>query len=179
MDRERLFGKFAFVGAPTPQNPEAIRITDDWAEKNLVKVSIAALPDAAQHGVENVRVHRQVALSFCALLEAWADVGVIDRILRWDGSYVPRYKRGRAPAPGQPPNIAALSAHSWGSAFDINARWNPLGREPAAPGHEGSVWDLVDIAEDLGWVWGGRFRTAPDGMHFEAGPKCVFKGAPQ
>lgn len=166
IDREKLFGKFAFVNAPTRENPEAIRVTDDWVEKNLVKASIEPLPDPAQRGIELVRFHRLVAPSFEALLKAWGDAGLLEHILSWNGSYVPRYKRGRAPGPGEPPNLAYLSAHAWGSAFDINARWNPLGRVPAFAGTEGSVWDLVEIAESLGWAWGGRWRR-PDGMHFE------------
>lgn len=167
LDREKLFGKFAFVGAPTRGNPEAIRITDDWAKENLEKVSISPLPDAAQHGVELVRFHRLVAPAFEALLEAWGDAGLLEHILSWNGSYVPRYKRGRAPRPGEPDNVAYLSAHSWGSAFDINARWNGLGRAPAPLGAPGSVLPLVPIAKSLGWFWGGDFRGRKDPMHFE------------
>lgn len=175
LDREKLFGKFAFSNNPTPENPEGIKLLDDWAVKNLVKVSIAALPDAAQHGVELVQFHRRVAPAFEALLKAWGDAGVLDRILVWNGSYAPRYKRGRAPGPKQPANAAYLSAHSWGSAFDVNARWNGLGHAPAAPGTVGSVWDLVEIAENLGWAWGGRWRV-PDAMHFEATARCLSEG---
>lgn len=174
LDREKLFGKFAFANAPTPENPEAIKLLDDWAAKNLVKVSIAPLPDAAQHGVEIVRFHRLVAPAFEALLKTWGDAGLLERILSWNGSYVPRYKRGRAPGPKQPSNVAFLSAHSWGSAFDVNARWNALGHAPAPAGTLGSVWELVEIAEDLGWAWGGRWRV-PDAMHFEATARCLSK----
>lgn len=176
LDREKLFGKFAFANAPTPENPEAIKLLDDWATKNLVKVSIAALPDAAQHGVELVQFHRRVAPAFEKLLKAWGDAGLLEHILVWNGSYAPRYKRGRAPGPKQLANAAFLSAHSWGSAFDINARWNPLGHPPAPPGSVGSVWELVEIAEARGWAWGGRWRV-PDGMHFEATERCLIEVA--
>ncbi|NRA35694.1 MAG: M15 family metallopeptidase, partial [Polyangiaceae bacterium] len=33
---------------------------------------------------------------------------------------------------------------------------------------EGSVRELVTIAEEHGFYWGGFFSTRPDGMHFEA-----------
>ena len=58
------------------------------------------------------------------------------------------------------------SNHSFATAFDINAAWNGLGREPAARGEKGSVRELVPIFEKWGFRWGGNFRRR-DGMHFE------------
>jgi hypothetical protein len=59
-----------------------------------------------------------------------------------------------------------LSNHAFGSAFDINAGQNGLGRIPAAVGAYGSVRELVPIAHRFGFYWGGHFSRA-DGMHFE------------
>lgn len=43
----------------------------------------------------------------------------------------------------------------------------PLGAQPALSGQKGSVRDLVGIANEHGFYWGGHFRTRLDGMHFE------------
>jgi len=34
-------------------------------------------------------------------------------------------------------------------------------------GARGSVRELVQIANGLGFFWGGHFSGTPDGMHFE------------
>jgi hypothetical protein len=78
-------------------------------------------------------------------------------ILTFDGSYVARFVRG---------STSVLSNHSFGTAFDINVTWNRLGVVPALVGQKGSVRELVGIANDNGFYWGGHF-TRLDGMHFE------------
>ena len=74
------------------------------------------------------------------------------------------------------------SAHSYGSAIDINPRWNPyfkrgrvlppagkayLERSEAKPGliREGDA--VVRAFVSRGWRWGGRFRSLQDYQHFE------------
>jgi len=156
--REKLFGKFPFVPAPTENNPEAIRITDDWARENIVSVEIPQL-----RGLNNapmsckVQVHRLAAFKLQELFMAWEAAGLLKHLITWGGTYVPRFVRG---------SRATLSPHAHGSAFDINAAWNGLGKVPAAVGERGSVRELVAIANRLGWYWGGHF-SRPDGMHFE------------
>jgi hypothetical protein len=61
---------------------------------------------------------------------------------------------------------STLSNHSKGSAFDINAGYNGLGRVPAPIGATGSVRELVPLAVRFGFYWGGWFSRG-DGMHFE------------
>jgi hypothetical protein len=154
--RERLFGKYKYIAAPTKTNPEGIKIIDQWAKENLVDISLAALP---QHeGPNRATFHRLVAPRVEELIKAWKDAGLLEDILSWNGGYNARFIRG---------SRTSLSAHSWGSAFDINARWNALGKAPAKLGQKGSVLRLVPIAEELGWYWGGRMRARQDGMHFE------------
>jgi len=65
-----------------------------------------------------------------------------------------------------------LSNQSWGTAFDINAAWNGLGRRPPLVGEKGSVRELVQLANQHGFYWGGHFSKRPDGMHFEVGQKA-------
>lgn len=62
-------------------------------------------------------------------------------------------------------------SNSWGSAFDINAWWNPLGSKGAPLGAEGCLYPLIPLAEEHGFYcgafgWGtGRYDT----QHFELG----------
>ena len=150
--REKLFGRFAYKLTPTKQNPEAITVLDDWAKKNLVTVKLDLF------GGTIARLHVLAAPRVQALIAAWQDAGVLDDVVTWNGAYAARLVRGTT--------RATLSAHAWGSAFDINAPHNRLGQEPAAIGEPGSVLRLVSIAESNGWVWGGRFNRK-DGQHFE------------
>ncbi len=93
-----------------------------------------------------------------ALWKAWKKAGLMDRVVTWDGSYVFRLIRG---------SKTTLSNHSWGSAFDINVRWNGLGKMPALVGKKGSLRELVPLANAYGFYWGGHYRRRKDGMHFE------------
>jgi hypothetical protein len=63
-------------------------------------------------------------------------------------------------------STTTLSNHAYGTAFDINAAWNGLGREPAPLGAKGSVLELLPLAEAHGFAWGGLFSRR-DAMHFE------------
>ena len=83
---------------------------------------------------------------------------MLDRVLTWDGSFAPRFVRG---------SRTVLSNHAFGTAFDINAALNPRGTRPLLVGKKGSVRELVTIANDHGFYWGGHFVAKPDGMHFE------------
>ena len=69
---------------------------------------------------------------------------------------MPRFVRG---------SRTILSNHSFGTAFDINVPWNLLGSVPALVGQKGSVRELVPIANQNGFYWGGHFPRK-DGMHF-------------
>jgi hypothetical protein len=150
--REQLFGRFAFKRNPAPDNPEAITITDGWDKRSLVRVRLDLL------GGIDVRLHRLAAPRVVALIAAWKAAGVLDDVVSWDGAYAPRLVRGTTQG--------TLSAHAFGSAIDINARYNRLGCAPAPLGAKGCVLRLVPIAEAMGFYWGGRFARK-DGMHFE------------
>lgn len=162
-DRERLFGRFDFEHAPIPGNPERVRILGDWAAVNLVPVSLEPLRHARLKLPHVALFHRTVATSVQVLIERWRELDLHHHIITWNGSFAPRYRRGQR---------THLSAHAWGSAFDVNAWQNALGKPPAKAGERGSVVELVSIAKELGFVWGGDF-SRPDGMHFEAGEGAV------
>ena len=156
--RQAAFGKYPYVSAPVPGNPEAIKITSNWVAENIVTVTIPQLmgvSGAPANG--HAQFHRLVAPRVVALFQAWDDAGLKGLILSYAGSFVPRFIRG---------SLSVLSQHAFGSAFDINAQWNGFGATPAAVGAKGSVRLLVPIANELGFYWGGHFARR-DGMHFE------------
>jgi hypothetical protein len=157
-DRKRIFGQFGYAPAPTAACPEAIRFLDDWPKENIVTVTVpqlAGVSGASKDG--RVQCHKLAAPQLVSLFRAWEDAGLIDRVKSWAGSWAPRFIRG---------SRSVLSNHAWATAFDINAGWNGLGMQPALKGKPGCVRELVGIALDHGWWWGGWFDRK-DGMHFE------------
>ena len=157
MERAKIFGTFSFVPAPVPGNPEAIKITDDWDDKNIVTVNIPQLRGVKGAFGGNVSFHRKGVKQLQGLWQAWEDAGLLPLVLTFEGGWAARFVRG---------STKSLSNHSFGTAFDVNYKWNPLGAVPALVGKEGSVRKLVEIAHQHGFFWGGHF-TRLDGMHFE------------
>lgn len=155
-EREVIFGKFRYERIAPGRDD--IRILGDWVEKNIVTITIPQL-----RGVEGapktgrIRVHTLVQEQMRALFAKWEEKELLQLVKTWEGSFVPRYVRGSS---------STLSNHTWGTAFDINAQWNPRGAVPALRSREGSVRELVPVANEYGFYWGGHF-TRRDGMHFE------------
>lgn len=155
------FGPLQFVAAPTANNPEKIRITNGFETTKIQRVAIPELVGVAGAPASGkVQIHVLAATSFQALWAAWNASGYLNQVLSFSGSYEPRFVRGGAAK-------QTLSNHAFGVAFDINAEWNPFGAEPASPGMTGCVYDLVPIANQHGFFWGGHYKTRRDGMHFE------------
>ena len=157
--RQAIFGAYRYVSAPEPDNAEAIRILGTWEDDNVVRVEVPQLrgikgaPDSGK-----VRFHRLVADQLQALFAAWETAGLLGRMLTWDGSFVPRFIRG---------SRTVLSNHAFGSAFDVNYEWNQLGHIPALVDRKGCARELVSLAHEHGFYWGGHFKNRLDGMHFE------------
>lgn len=157
--RQALFGRYEFVHEPRPGNREHIRILGSWVQEQIVRVHIPQLAHvrgAPGDGV--ILFHRLAAAQLQALWAAWEAAGLLDRVLTWEGSFVPRFIRG---------STRELSNHAFGTAFDVNVTWNGFGALPALVGQRGSVRELVPIAHLHGFYWGGHFSRIPDGMHFE------------
>jgi hypothetical protein len=156
--RSELFGWITFKPKPTKGNPEGIVITNNWQKQHLGKVVVPQLKGvvgAPKSG--RVFWHTDGIPQLLALFQAWEDAGLRGLILSWAGSWSPRFVRG---------SRTYLSNHSWATAFDINVPWNGLRKTPALVGKKGSVRELVPIANELGFFWGGHFKRK-DGMHFE------------
>jgi hypothetical protein len=157
--REAVFGHYDFVPAPKPGNAEAIRILGTWEADNIVNVPIPQLRTALGAAApKTMQFHRLAAQQLQGLWADWEKAKLLDRILVYDGSFVPRFVRG---------SRTTLSNHAFGSAFDINERFNKLGQRPALVGEKGSVRELVPIANNWGFWWGGHYDNRKDGMHFE------------
>jgi hypothetical protein len=170
--RMKAWGKMKYRSAGTKGNPEGIIITNDWAKKNIVTANVSQIDripgmeyrgKLVGAGPKSVSIHHLVLDSFIELWQAWDDAGLLDRIITWAGTWNPRYIRG---------SRTTLSNHAFATAFDINAPWNGLRRIPALLGQKGCLRELVLIALELGWYWGGHF-TRRDGMHFEATEKAI------
>jgi hypothetical protein len=155
-ERAAVFGKFDYSRVP---GKDAIEILGGWAAKNIVPIVIPEL-----HGVEGapksgkIWMHRLVGAQTQALFAEWGRQGVASLLLSWAGSFVPRFVRGSS---------TTLSNHAWGTAFDVNAAWNGLGRMPPLRGEKGSVRELIPAANQFGFYWDGHFNGRRDGMHFE------------
>jgi hypothetical protein len=161
VDRARIFGQIPFTPAPTAANPEGIYIEPGWKNANIVSVAIPALDTSRILGAPKGGViwcHRLAQDDFKLLFDRWTGAGLVDRILSFGGTWAPRFIRG---------SKTVLSQHAWGSAIDLNVPWNGLGVQPAAKGSKGSLVDLIGIAAELGWFWGGWFNPRKDGMHLE------------
>ncbi len=155
-----LFGRFAYTPNPATFNGRGITITDDWERRNIITINVPQLRGISIYGTAssgNMRVHRLAADQIRRLFQAWEDAGLIHLLRTYSGSFTPRFIGG----------THTLSNHAFGAAFDINEEWNGQPRTPAATGARGSVRELVPIANDLGFYWGGHYSSRPDGMHFE------------
>jgi hypothetical protein len=165
-NRERLFGKIEFVARPTKTNPEGIRITNDFESKNIIRVELPALSKATNGAFTAMRWHKECEYQLVKMFERFEKEKLHTHILSYAGAFYPRFIRG---------SRTQLSNHSWGTAFDINVAQNGLGKVPAMIGQTGSVRELVPIANECGFYWGGHFGREVngkmvgrlDGMHFE------------
>lgn len=155
-ERTAIFGRFRYERIAGSGG--VVNILDGWANEHIVGVTIPQLQAVAGAPLGGrVWAHRLIAAQLTALFHAWEVAGLLPLVKSWHGSFVPRFVRGSA---------STLSNHAWGTAFDINAPWNPLGAVPARRGTEGSVRELVPLAHHHGFFWGGHF-SRHDGMHFE------------
>jgi peptidoglycan hydrolase-like protein with peptidoglycan-binding domain len=155
---DELFGPMLWTPAPTASEPGAIRITNNWQKVCLRMVEIPQLrgiPGAPASC--KVPLHVLVVEQTRALWAAWEKAGLLPLVLSWAGSWNPRLVRGGS----------TLSRHAYAVSFDINAAQNPMGKAPAPRGAKGSVVELVPLAVEHGFTWGGAWDR-PDGMHVES-----------
>jgi len=156
LERGEIFGRFRYERV-SPSTDD-IRILGGWEKAHIVTITVPQLrgvPGAPRSG--RLRCHRLVQEQFRALFAAWERERLSGLLMSWAGSFAPRFVRGSS---------RTLSNHAWGTAFDVNVAWNQRGALPALRSRKGSVRELVPLANQFGFYWGGHF-TRRDGMHFE------------
>lgn len=169
-DRLRLMThpeRLAAYGEPTTLDLSTKRLVPDaaWKREHIVCCQAPwPVPHSRWGNTRPLWVHRKAVDRFRDLFDRWKAAGLLDRLRTLNGTLNIRMKRGHETSL----NLARLSTHSFGAAIDLNAQWNRFGHEPAPAGAEGSLVELVPIARECGFVWGGEWHK-PDGMHFEVG----------
>jgi hypothetical protein len=154
--RQNVFGSFDYQRT----NGDNIRILGNWSQDNIVTVAIPQLAHVQGAGGGNIQFHKLAAEQLRAIWAAWEAAGLLQLVISWSGSFVPRFMRSGK----------QLSTHAFGCAFDINVPWNGYYKVPALVGDQGCVRQLVPIANQHGFYWGGHFQYGKglsDGMHFE------------
>ena len=181
-DRNAALGCFTFKQLPLSNRGDKDEVVPlkscdgkvtDWRRTNIVDIEVPQLRFAAGYR-GRMTCHRLVAPHVTALFAEWEKQDLLHLIRTYNGSYNPRYKRGKSPSPNghgvkSSDQVSALSNHAFGSAFDINEPDNPYGHEPTLCPQRGCTRELVKAANALGFYWGGHFSSVDnkDGMHFE------------
>jgi hypothetical protein len=151
-----LYGKIEYVSKGL--NTDDIIITNNFVKENIIKITIPQLAKIQNpHGI-NLSCHRLAAPNILGLWQEWENLGLLSRIITFNGLFNARFVRG---------SRTTLSPHAYAAAFDINTRWNGLKKKPPGVGEKGSVRELVPSALRWGFNWGGFWKDRYDGMHFE------------
>lgn len=139
---KKAVGEFA----ARPAGEGELEIDPKWIVANTVNEPIPLLGRA--------RCHRKVFPQIKAAFEQIAAQGLEHLIDEDDfgGCFAPRLLNADP--------HSGISRHAWGIAFDFNVANNRYGEPPSMDER------VVEILEDWGFAWGGRWRV-PDGMHFE------------
>jgi hypothetical protein len=157
---DALFGPLLWKLAPTATERGAIKILNDWQSKNLRKVAIPQLrgvPWAPASG--EIFLHRLIVEQTRAMFAAWEKDGDLPLLLSWAGTWNPRVVRGYEDSA-----TPLLSRHSYATAMDINAAWNPFHGPAAKLGQKGTVIPLLYRMREHGFTSLGEH----DPMHAEA-----------
>lgn len=161
-ERNQILGRL--VVQRIAANRREARVVNDWEQRYLTTVEIPQLARVNGGRPRRVRFHVIAAEQLLRLWQAWENYGLLSLVLSYEGDYVSRY----ISADPQHSGYNILSNHAYGTAFDINRRWNEYGRRAALVGEPGSVRELVQLANIHGFYWGGHWEGAfEDGMHFE------------
>ncbi len=133
------------------------------------------------------RININAAPVFAEFFSAIMRADAFNDILSYDGGYYARLKRGvKTPLPGATKEAwgKLLSNHSRGTAIDLNAKWNPMGKPGAEFLDEGTLHRIIEVAHTIrvdletpaGTIWpagivcGADWHGASrDDMHFEVG----------
>jgi D-alanyl-D-alanine carboxypeptidase len=173
------FGDFEFEANPSENSGRGIKILGSWVQNNIISVNVPQLVGINRGNFTDriepittknctIQFHKNGKQQLIKLWEDWEKSGVINRVLTFSAGFVPRYSSS---------NKTILSRHAWGIAFDLNVEWNGQGVIPPLINDKGCVRELIEIANNNGFYWGGHFegkskssgKLLVDGMHFELG----------
>lgn len=144
-------GNFSFI----EQVDQTLAITDNWVKENIVHIEIPDLQ--LEKPLPELKFNKKLDSKIRELFDAWREKNVMHLIKSIDATFELRYIKG---------HHGILSAHAYGIAMDINKKWNPIGHLPVYKDKIGSVRELVPIANQLGFYWGGHMKRS-EGAHFE------------
>ena len=117
-----------------------------WVAANIVSAHVPV--------IGRVTCHRLIVPQLRAAMRELEARGLAGSVRSFDGCYVPRFIE-RNPS-------RSVSLHTWGIAFDLNARTN-------MPGSNGDMdMNVVNVMKRWGFRWGGDWSYS-DPMHFELG----------
>lgn len=161
------FGEFDWDEA----EGDDIKIRGNWQKDNIIDVPVPQVKGilmwknkdgSSVRAGGTIRFHKKAASQLQRLWSAWEACGLLPRIVDFGGGFNPRYQHNT-----NPPHLA-ISNHSFGTAFDINVKANPQRQQPARLGEVGCVRDMVEVAAQFGFYWGGFFPgDRVDAEHFE------------
>jgi hypothetical protein len=152
-----------------PKQSECLKLfgnpTTAAFSKNLTTIKPPFLMTMGEIEIKRITINKICAEAMLRILnKAWDKCGhdiekiKKERIDQFSGAFNVRPMRG----------LSTLSTHAYGLAVDFDAVNNPLGKaiEKNKKGfQENSL--LVNLMDEEGAIWGGRWRTRPDGMHFQ------------
>lgn len=103
------------------------------------------------------KVHDSLLTCLQTILKHYGSIEKIAdaRMDLFGGCYNDRNRRGGR----------TLSTHAWGAAIDLDPVRNDRGK-PYKKDSGMMPIEVINIFEDAGWTWGGRF-SVPDAMHFQ------------
>jgi hypothetical protein len=103
--------------------------------------------------IEKIYCNRKIIPIFEDVFQKIYTAGLWEHVKLYGGCYTWRLKRVNA----------QLSTHCWGISVDLNPATNGLG----TVGNQNV--DVVDIFEDAGFIWGGRWTPLKnrDSMHWQ------------
>lgn len=144
-DIARVYGTFDYEDSETQKG--AVIIEREWVRENIVKVVF--------HTGQHTWCHRGIADELKALYKEACEKSGYTPKSAW--SWVARRQRWSVKRP--------LSLHSWGVCIDFDPKLNGVG-----PVEDSKLYqhpEFIEVFENAGWTWGGRWKKYPDAMHFQ------------
>ena len=148
---KRVYGEFTWEWEPNPRD-RRVKADPAWVKANIKRFEL--------HDGRKRRMHKLVGDEFAVIFKKACK----------ESGYTPTSVQTFNPRKMRAKEDSDLSYHSWGIAVDFDPAHNPWGG--VKPNGEPSLMrqnmKFVEVFEEAGWTWGGRWRKGKgDDMHFE------------